>query len=138
MLRPVMAQILAAVAPKEHTSIAKQASTGDFPAFRPAGRAIGGDIALLPGAPERTSNGRGAAEKTAGTGQRSGLVEHFRPIGFVLVPPSEKLPGPVDRRVARDCPRGTKLSPIAQPPNLPFSSPPPPPKHNAPTHENHT
>src|SRR3546814_6904236 len=78
MLRPVMAQILAAVAPKEHTSIAKQASTGDFPAFRPAGRAIGGDIALLPGAPERTSNGRGAAEKTAGTGQRSGLVEHLR------------------------------------------------------------
>src|SRR3546814_3805405 len=100
MLRPVMAQILAAVAPKEHTSIAKQASTGDFPAFRPAGRAIGGDIALLPGAPERTSNGRGAAEKTAGTGQRSGLVEHFRRIGVVLVPPAEELPGPVDRRSA--------------------------------------
>src|SRR3546814_3765371 len=104
--------------------MAKQPSQGDFPACRPAGRCIGGDSALLPGAPERASNGRGAAEKTAGTGQRSGLVEHFRRIGFVLVPPAEELPGPVDRRVERYCPRGTKLCLIAQHRSSPLSSRP--------------
>src|SRR3546814_12245129 len=43
MLRPVMAEILAAVPPQEHAGIAEKANTGDLPAFRPAGRAIGGD-----------------------------------------------------------------------------------------------
>src|SRR3546814_17026019 len=110
MLRPVMAQILAAVAPKEHTSIAKQASTGDFPAYRPAGRAIGGDIAHLSGAPERTSNGRGAAEKTAGNSNSSGLVEHIRSIGFGLLRPAAGRPGQVAGSAERKCPRRPQIS----------------------------
>src|SRR3546814_12613181 len=109
MLRPVMAEILAAVPPQEHAGIAEKANTGDLPAFRPAGRAIGGDITLLPSAPERTGNGGCTAEKTAGTGQRPGLVEHLRRIGFIVIPPTKELPGQVDRRVECNRPRGTKL-----------------------------
>src|SRR3546814_5814465 len=71
-------------------------------------------MTLLPSAPERTGNGGCTAEKTAGTGQRPGLVEHLRRIGFIVIPPTKELPGPVDRRVECNRPRGTKLSLIAQ------------------------
>src|SRR3546814_4414124 len=61
---------------------------------------------------------------------------HFRRIGFVLVPPAEELPGPVDRRVERYCPRGTKLCLIAQHRSSPLSSRPQPQNDNGEYDEN--
>src|SRR3546814_16401443 len=51
-------------------------------------------------------------------------------MGFVLVPPAEELPVPVDRRVERYCPRGTKLCLIAQHRSSPLSSRPQPQNDN--------
>src|SRR3546814_14410098 len=54
----------------------------------------------------------------------------------LLVPPAEELPGPVDRRVERYCPRGTKLCLIAQHRSSPLSSRPQPQNDNGEYDEN--
>src|SRR3546814_11166151 len=93
-------------------------------------------ITLLPSAPERTGNGGCTAEKTAGTGQRPGLVEHLRRIGFIVITPTKELPGPVDRRVECNRPSGTKLSLIAQHGTGPSGRRPPPKNDDGENEEN--
>src|SRR3546814_12562450 len=63
----------------------------------PARGAVGGDMALLPGAPERAADRGGAAAEAAGAGERARLVEDVRRVGVVAIPPREDRPGMLDR-----------------------------------------
>jgi len=114
MLRPVMAQIIGAVAAEKDACVMEQARLCDLGARRPARGTIGGDIAVLPSAPERTADGGRAAEEAARSGERPGLVEHFGRIGLEMIPPAEQVPGPVNRNVEDDDPGQAKLRLIAQ------------------------
>lgn len=93
-----MAQIVAAELAQEDTGRAEQPGLGDLASGRPARGAVGRDLAVLPRPPERTGDGRGAAEETAGGRQHPRLVEDRRSVGAVVIPPCKELPGPIDRR----------------------------------------
>src|SRR5690606_37849019 len=68
MLRTVMAQIAAAKLSEEHTGIAKQPGPLDLGEPRPTGGTVGGDMARLPRAPERSCDRGAASQKAAGAG----------------------------------------------------------------------
>src|SRR3546814_3909848 len=104
MLRTVMAKIAAAFAPKENPRVMEQTGTVNLARRRPARRAIGSDMARLARAPERPGDGGRAAQESARRGEHPRLVEHLRRIGFIVIPPWEERPRPIDRRVEENQP----------------------------------
>src|SRR3546814_12833490 len=71
-------------------------------------------MARLARAPERPGDGGRAAQESARRGEHPRLVEHLRRIGFIVIPPWEERPRPIDRRVEENQPGRAKLRPIAE------------------------
>src|SRR3546814_9925906 len=67
--------------------VAEQSGAFHLANLGPARGAVGGDMALLPGAPERAEDRGGAADEAAGAGERARLVEDVRRVGVVAIPP---------------------------------------------------
>ena len=109
MLRPVVAQIVAAEPPEHHAIVAEQTGGAHFPAFRPARRAIGLGIRQFTRAPYRHGDGDDDGGEPARHGDERAGLEYLRRIGVVAEPPPEEGRRRIDRPIPQHEPRSAKL-----------------------------
>src|SRR3546814_20359110 len=92
MLGPVVPEIATVMTTENGARVAEQSGAFHLANPGPARGAVDGDMALLPGAPERAEDRGGAADEAAGAGERAGLVEEGRRVGVATIQPREQHP----------------------------------------------
>src|SRR3546814_8537083 len=85
MLGPVVPEIATVMTTENGARVAEQSGAFHLANLGPARGAVGGDMALLPGAPERAEDRGRAADAAAGAGARARLVEDVRRGGVVAI-----------------------------------------------------
>src|SRR3546814_4950342 len=89
MLGPVVPEIATVMTTENGARVAEQSGAFHLANLGPARGAVGGDMALLPGGPERAEERGGAADEDEGAGERARRVEDVRRVGVVAIPHRE-------------------------------------------------
>src|SRR5690606_21262031 len=109
-----MTKIASLELPEKNAAIAPQSGGVDLALSCPARRAVSGDGALLPCAPERPEDGGAAAHEAADGSEATRLLEDVRRVGVEVIPPWEQVPGTIDRLATNRQPRGAEFGLIAK------------------------